>query len=456
MPSPGTRPITARADSGSAAVGEDATALDWVRGDALHLDFPAHAAALADGGAGFLTAAFRAAGALSTGNQVARITRCEECPGGSTGRKLLLSVTYDQPAPDLQTDLFVKFSRDFDDPLRDRARFQMEREIRFALLSRAPDFPIAVARCYFADYHAASGTGILVAARVPFGEHGIAPHQPKCRDDELPDALAHYRALVTALARLAGTDRAGSLPTSVETGFPWDPASLAVSRRQPYTPEQIASRVARYGEFAAAYPGLLPANIRAPAFLARLADEAPRLQAVQGTVQQLLGSRPEHIALCHWNANIDNAWFWRDAHGDLQCGLLDWGNASRMNVAMALWGCLSGAELALWDDHLQQLLELFTAEFSAAGGPALDTQELERHLFLYAASMGLAWLLDVPSTLAARVPDLATVTDRRDPRIREDEAARTQLQMLAVFLNLWERRNVEHLLARLATGAMVP
>ena len=29
------------------------------------------------------------------------------------------------------------------------------------------------------------------------------------------------------------------------------------------------------------------------------------------------------IALCHWNANIDNAWFWREPDGALRCGLID-------------------------------------------------------------------------------------------------------------------------------------
>jgi len=31
-------------------------------------------------------------------------------------------------------------------------------------------------------------------------------------------------------------------------------------------------------------------------------------------------SDPKLIALCHWNANIDNAWFWRDEASVLRCG----------------------------------------------------------------------------------------------------------------------------------------
>jgi hypothetical protein len=67
----------------------------------------------------FLTNAFRAAGALAADNRVSEITQFEECPGRSTGRKLLLSVDYEKPAPNLFNRPFMKFSRDFDDAIRE-------------------------------------------------------------------------------------------------------------------------------------------------------------------------------------------------------------------------------------------------------------------------------------------------------------------------------------------------
>ena len=127
---------------------------DGSTGDQFGLPFPADPAALRAGGARFLTEAFRASGALD-GNAVTRITEFREVAGGSTGRKVVLSVEYDEPAPDLHTDLFVKFSRDFDNPIRDRGKTQMEPEVRFASLSRAAGFPIAVPGVMFGDYHRA-------------------------------------------------------------------------------------------------------------------------------------------------------------------------------------------------------------------------------------------------------------------------------------------------------------
>ena len=119
-------------------------------------------------------------------------------------------------------ELFVKFSRDFDDPVRDRGRTQMESEVKFASLSLAPGFPIVVPRTLFADYHRATGTGILISQRIAFGTNGIEPQYHKCLDYEMPRPADHYRALLTSLARLAGAHRSGRLPTDLTDEFPVD------------------------------------------------------------------------------------------------------------------------------------------------------------------------------------------------------------------------------------------
>ncbi len=426
--------------------------MDWVHGDSIGLEIPAHIDALRAGGETFLTRAFRAAGALSDDNRVARITRLEEVSGGSTGRKAILSVEYERPAPDLHTALFVKFSRALDDEARDQTKVQMEREVSFALLSRSPAFPIRVPVCYFSDYHHESGTGVLITQRIAYDAEGVEPHYPKSLDYRMPDAPGHYRALIRALARLAGTHKAGRLPDIVETHFPFDAGKLVVSRRVPFSPEQIGRRVASYADFAAKHPQLLPANVRSGAFLARLATEAPRFQACARSADMLLKSRPEMIALCHWNAHVDNAWFWRNDDGQIECGLLDWANVSQMNLAMAIWGCLSGAEIEIWDEHLEELLTLFAQEFEICGGPRLDLEELRKHLVVYTAMMGLGWLLDIPHRLA-RIPGLGEARDRRHPLIESDERNRAQLVVLTAFLNLWERSDVAGVLADLDTCA---
>jgi len=417
------------------------TRIDWIRGDSLGLDIPAHSESLRSGAEAFLTKAFRAAGSLAEGNRVTRITQLKEIMGGSTGRKLLLSVEYANPSPDLHTDLFVKFSRDFSDEQRDQARSQMELEVLFALLSRSPAFPIAVPICSFSDHHHASGTGILITQRIFYGADGIEPHYPKCLDYEMPDQLGHYQALFRALARLAGTHKAGLLPDIVENYFPFDPAKLVVSNRAPATPEQIGKKVAGYAEFSSNFPQLLPENLRSGKFLARLAEQAPRFQALGQIGHKILQSDLDMIALCHWNAHVDNAWFWRNDHNEVECGLMDWGNVCQMNLAMAIWGCLSGAEPDIWNEHLDDLLRLFANEFEKSGGAALDLGVLKLHLTIYVAMMGLNWMLDAPRTLL-KIPDLTDAGSRLDSRIATNERARAQLLIMTAFLNLWEKEDM--------------
>lgn len=309
----------------------------WAVGDQYGLAFPADPAALETGGARFLTEAFLASGALRD-NTITRVTGIREVAGGSTGRKVMLSVEYTKAAPDLHTDLFVKFSRDFDDPERDRGKTQMDPEVRFAALSRAPECPIAVPRSQFADYHRQTGTGILITERIRFGENGIERQYHKCLDYEMPEPLEHYRVLLTALARLAGTHRSGRLPAELTAPFPLDVAAATVGERAPLSVDKLVRRVDQLAEFTQSRPGLLPAC--SPEFIARLRDDVLRFAVHEQTVAGLLARDSDYVALCHWNANVDNAWFWRDAGGLLRCGLMDWGCFSQMNLGMAIWGAV--------------------------------------------------------------------------------------------------------------------
>ncbi|UXA04522.1 hypothetical protein KXD96_16025 [Mycobacterium sp. SMC-2] len=413
----------------------------WAVGDHYGLAFPADPTALQSGGARFLTEAFLASGALRD-NGIARVTGLSEAGGGSTGRKVVLSVEYAKTALDLPTDLFVKFSRDFDDPASDRGKTQMEPEVRFAALSRAPGFPIAVPRVQFADYHRQTGTGILITERIRFGENGIEPHYHKCLDYEMPEPLEHYRALLTALARLAGTHRSGRLPAELTAPFPLDVAAATVGERAPLAVDRLVRRVDQLAEFARSGRGLLPAC--SPGLVARLREDVPLFARHEHMITGLLAGDSDYVALCHWNANIDNAWFWRDADGFLRCGLMDWGCVSQMNLGMAIWGAMSGAETELWDAHLDELLRVFVTEFRRCGGTELDPVRLRRHTLVYAAAMGVAWLLGVPAMIRKRFE--AIPNSRTHPLIRDDESVRAPLQMLSNLLFLWERHGVGDLL----------
>jgi hypothetical protein len=423
--------------------------LDFVRGDLTGLAIPAHGEALGTGGAAFLSDALRRFRSISPQNRITRITRLERFRGGNSGEKALLSVEYRHSEPDLHTDLFVKFSRDFTDAFRDRRRHELEAEVRLAALSRLPAFPIPVPAAYFADFHQESGTGILITQRIAFGSGNIEPLHPKCRDHELSEPLAYYRAILSTLARLAAAHKSGLLSPQADAYFPFDGERAAADDPIPWDERQLRERVARIRAFAQRCPQLLPAPLTAPSFIARLEHDAVRFLRHEATIKRFLHADRDFIALCHYNANIDNAWFWRDPSGALGCGLLDWGRVRQMNVAYALWGSLCGAGLDIWDNHLEELLALFTAELHAHGGPRLDVAELALHLDFYVATMGLATLIEAPALVLSRLPEAAGARDPLDPVFAKDDVARGFLHVFAAFLYLWQKHDFGASLDRL-------
>lgn len=420
--------------------------LDRTLGDATGIMIPAHGEALREDGAAWLTAAFRRFGSLPDDNAVERIVRLERCAGGSTGAKFLLDVEYARPGPDLRTALFVKFSRDFTDSRRDHpGRYEMASEAPFMALARQPGFPVDVAEPYFADYEQATGTGIVITERIAFGgEAGgrhIEAHRPKTLDFKtLDDPLPYYKATVTALARLAAAHKAGRLSSDIETLFPWNPATGSADPiRQ--TAAGLEAELASCRAFVERSPQHFPERVRSADFMGRFYKEALEVRENERAIQAFLTGNSDLIALNHWNAHIDNAFFWREA-GKLHCGLIDWGRVGQITLGAALWGGLSAAHHDIWDRHLDDLLGLFVEEYRSGGGPAITAAALEQHLMMHIAAMGVARVLAFPEIIEFRLPGIFEASGPQDPTVLAIEPARNCLHVLTVFLKLWEARGL--------------
>jgi hypothetical protein len=422
----------------------EAKIIDWARGDVFGIDFPAHPEALKSGGPEFLTRAFRASGTLAQDNKVTHIRALDEWMLGGTGVKALLSVTYQRDEPGLPRDLFVKFSRNFHDRVRDSGRHHMPPEVRLANLSRDPGFPVAVPKCVYADIQQDTLTGIIITERIPYGQGAIEPHHAKCMDQILPEPLAHYSTLVANLARLSGAHKSGRLGDVVERDFPLDLNMLIASRPRLEAP-LLVKRINRLAEFLLQYPHLAPAHIADRAFLGSFCADAPLVAEQQEDVWRFLYARPGMIALCHMNANIDNAWFWRDPDGTLRSGLIDWGSVGQMPVASSIWGCIGAAEPEMHDQHLDELLDIFIAEYARAGGPLLGRRELALHLEMH-VMMSALHMTTAPPAILREVPDPGVVADRHDPIFAMNETARVQLKVTVSLLNMWRRRDLGRLL----------
>lgn len=430
----------------------EAATIDWVRGDHSGLDIPAHAAAFSAGGPAFLTRAFRASGALGEHNAVTAITRLDEWVVGGAGAKAMLSVTYERDEPGLSPELFVKFSRNFADRVRDAGKYVMAPEVRLGQLSRDPKFPVAVPKCFFADYHQASATGVIVSERIPYGQGAVEPHHPKCMDHVLLDPLAHYRALVSTMAHLSGAHKSGRLGDAVERAFPLDVEKMVAATSARFASPQLIARINRVADFITQYPHLFPPNIADRSFLDDFLAAAPAVIAQHEAIARFHYSQPGMIALCHWNAQIDNAWFWREPDGSLRCGLIDWGGVGQIPLAQSLAGCLSGCEPDFLDAHLDELLDLYAAEYARAGGPALDRAELERRYELQ-EMLAAVTMTTAPPAILREVPNPEAAIDRFDPVFTANETARVQLKVTIAHLNTWQRRNLSrHVRSGLLAG----
>jgi hypothetical protein len=420
----------------------------WAAGEFFGLRVPADLETLLVGGTDFLTDAFRVTGTMSGDNSVRQIVGSREFSAGGTGKKALLRVTYEKPEAGVPEELFIKFSRNFDNELWDSGRFQMISEVNFAVLSHSPDFPVPVPAMLFADVDPESGTGLIISERITYGRHGIEPLYLKCMDYNVPDQVGHYKAILRGLARLSGTHRAGKLSPDFDTKFSHGadhgPRSFGGA-----VPEiKVIQRATRMFDFIDRYPKLVPDNVRMPEFRQQFMRDIPDVVAAQDRISAVLKGNPDFFAFAHWNANIDNCWFQQGPDGHLQAGFLDWANAGQLSVAQSINGAINGAETFVWDKHLDELLNVFIDEYVAHGGPLLDLDELRLHILLMSAS-GLAHSMGAPIAIPREIDDIAALEGYRDNRFAEAENARIQLHMMTRMLDVWQTRKLGDLVRTL-------
>jgi hypothetical protein len=421
----------------------------WVAGEIFGLEIPADAETLVSGGIDFLTKAFHTSGALAANNRVRRIVKAEEFFGGGTGKKLLLTLAYELPEPALSEQLFIKFSRNFHNELWDRARFLMISEANFAVLSRSPDFPVTVPACQFADVESESGTGLIITECITYGRNGVEALYPKCLDYTVPGPVEHYKAILRGLAKLSGAHRGGRLSPEFDRKFPYNRKQASGVFAIRIQVEKLIQRANRMFDFIERYPKLFPENVRGPELREQFIRDIPEVVAAEDRIREVLYGNPEFIAFAHWNANIDNCWFWRDVAGTLQCGFMDWANAGQISVAQSVSGAISGAEPFIWNEHLDDLLTVFIEEYAAQGGPRLSLDDMRLHNLLIVAVSGLAYSMGAPIAIERDIQEIDAVESYQDDCFREHENARIQLHMTTKMLNVWQTRKLGDVVRKL-------
>ena len=421
---------------------------EMVTGEETGTEFPTTIEAFRKVGADFLTRAFHAVGTLPADDRVVAITRADEFVGGGMGRKLLLDVEYAR-GEGLARQLFVKFPLDEGHPQREIFTWPMQAEVRFYLLSIQTPLPVPIPTAFFADFNSEALCGILITERIGYGEGNVEPALEKCQDFRLDDQFDRYLVVSRANAALAGEHRAGKLGSTIAEKFRFPGPRQIGGERFPHDQANVDLRIERLRAYAKKAPHLLPKNFATDEFLDRFARETRLVIEHQDKIYGYLNAASDFIALCHWNINIDNAWFWRDEQNRLGVGFLDWGSAGQMNIARAFWGMACAAELDLMDAKRDALMEAFVDQYRAAGGPPISLDEF-RFMYRLAISVdAFHWMIDAPTIVETHLPDYHTVRDRFDPRLQTVFLARAQQHILTVMLNEFSSANVEDAIGEL-------
>jgi hypothetical protein len=193
----------------------------------------------------------------------------------------------------------------------------------------------------------------------------------------------------------------------------------------------------RMFDFVQRYPHLFPERVRDPAlrepFLAYVGD----VVRADSRIREILSGNQDLVAFAHWNANIDNCWFERDAQGELHCGFIDWANAGPISLAQAITGAISAADPFIWAEHLDDLLEVFIDAFAAQGAPPPDADELRQHVLLMAVtSVGSS--MAAPIAIAREIDDVDALTGPQDEAFRHRYNARVLLHRMTSLLENWQ------------------
>lgn len=402
------------------------------------IPFPATVDEFLRQGAGFLTQAFQTAGTLDLDNAVIELNDFEIITTGGASQIASFAVVYASPSDSLHQDLVVKWPLDFSDQLRQLSDHLMEGEVSFALLSIRNDLPVRVPKCYFCDYHPESKTGILITEKIKFGKDGLEPLYLKGQDEFLPKPVEHYCAMITAMTKLAGEQKVGTIGDEIDRRFPFDreafdPADQIYCESTEF-PKKAQELISFVGQTA---PQLFPKSVVTDAFLGQLVDDIVLLREHEFGIKRYLHEDADYVALAHWNLAIDNAWFWTGADGELRAGMFDWGGVRQSNLARALFGMFMSTHPPFLAEHREQFIAHTVHEYHRAGGPKIDEDELLFQFQLITALIGLAFCINAPERILEIMPEVGEIERMDDPRIEKDFWLLQTLKMMEMWLSEW-------------------
>jgi len=461
------------------------------------MTFPHSTRQFGEFGPEWFTKAFRKFGTLPSNNSVKHVVRVEELPfsgfdaAGGAGHKAFITVEYEREDPDLHTELFAKMPWDyFESDTGRKYRLQMSTysdmdgpELETYVFCEHL-FPFRIPKLYFCDLSRETTNFVLITERLKFGNRGrvekgqvvekierkpfeLLPVCGKYQDFLLDDPASVYFCLFRAMGRLAAWDHAGRYEQQLGPKQHYTAAQFLENAARPRFPKKRAE-AASLGAAAQMDTGIQFASSTAPQLFSRrgrdprllekmkreLCEMAPHFQDFQA----FFASSSDYVAAMHLNLQADNAYFWRDDHGDLDCGVLDWCGFNRVPFVANFMGCLSGADSDLLDAHEESLMRCFADEYARYGGPHLDLSELVLKWRLCFCSYLVDCCQWIERDVLPETPqaEWKTIKDKFDHRFMDRWNVRCRTTALINAFDFYSRREFKRIFDEWKAGTGKP
>mmetsp|Transcript_112413 Transcript_112413/g.210816 ORF Transcript_112413/g.210816 Transcript_112413/m.210816 type:complete len:972 (+) Transcript_112413:77-2992(+) len=435
------------------------------------IEFPWNEAMVHEWGPEWLTKAFHTCETLPADNAVKRIVTEDKIKitTGNNGGKFLFEVEYEKPDPELHTKLFAKV------PFPNEGKFKSDRlsssvnkqpmeyaEIQTSRLMEGY-MPMKIPKMYFADISNTTSNWIMITEcikyqfdEVNYGPPGekkpqLAPFEiegpyDKCIDaaNLRGDAKDYYMIMIKKGAILCGMHKAGkilddaklvkSFSSSINlkmSDIPMVPNGISGEPKQ-----QIESKINSGLKFFEQAKVIFPDFVTTDEFKKRFRTAIMTLNAYSMEITWWKEGNKDMVALSHANMNVDNAYFWRDADGNLDCGVLDWGGFGAQSVGHKMWWWLYCMDYEPLKDGVDSLLQCFIDTYHSSGGPKLDMKEF-KDMFCVTAMQQMIGLISAVGQInrMCKADNWKTIKDRYDPRIALNIDDKSTLRLYLHVMN---------------------
>lgn len=467
-------------------------------GEFWNIKFPRSPEELRAMGPAWLTKAMHTAGTLPKDNEVVKFTKFQVKAGdvtkegtadenmwGGAGCKVLMSVEYKNGPGGLTEGMFVKMPHEFTGK-NERYKNSITlanmdwSEVMFLNLL-AGKTPVRTPRCYFADMNRATTNSIIIMETIPYAEpetRDVGPGEffpaaGKYRDWAIPDPVELYYAHAKGLGQFCAYYKQISANTEqvdlcfqeegpfryrqglyYHTGnHTWaDRDSMFLGLLQDNWgfaqacgfPPNVATGFVQLGhDFCLKVaPQFFPEDLVSKKFSDKVFNEMHEMAHYLAEFGFYTNMMPEYWSLGHPNAQIDNAFFWRDYSGVVMAGLTDFGSMGHLPMPTMLSGGWCGAEPEMMDEHEDKLVKVFLAEYEKAGGIHLDFEDFFLHLKLGQATTFAGCCANLGGMYRIMPKaEWKNVNSRFDPKIDNTFLIRCYSVQVIFLLALWRKRN---------------